>query len=342
VYITPALDRKVREPFHESPAARLWQSPAFALLASLAIAALLSLALWLVLRPRGGSLRERLSNYVRADGTDRAGRPSTLTGARTRLLAQASQSLSRASWWPALQEKFDIARIGMPLERALLWTGAGTVAALVALPLIVGPLGVVIAPLVPLVAHLLLTRRVAKERRRFADQLPDNLQVIASAMRAGHSLAGALQVVVQDAPEPAKSELELVIADERMGVPLEDAFATVVRRMDSADLSQVALVAALQRETGGNTAEVIDRVNETMRERLALRRMVSSLTAQGRLSRWVLTAIPVVLLLLLTTINPTYMSPLYTTALGKALLTVGAVMVVSGSMVIKRIVNIKV
>jgi tight adherence protein B len=230
----------------------------------------------------------------------------------------------------------------MPPERALLWTGAATLAALGVLPFLIGPLGIVLAPLVPLVARMLLNRRVAKQRRRFADQLPDNLQVIASAMRAGHSLAGALQVVVHDAPEPAKSELELVIADERMGVPLEDAFATVVRRMDSADLSQVALVAALQRETGGNTAEVIDRVNETMRERLALRRMVSSLTAQGRLSRWVLTGIPVVLLILLTTINPSYMSPLYSTALGKALLTVGAVMVVSGSLVIKRIVNIKV
>jgi tight adherence protein B len=195
---------------------------------------------------------------------------------------------------------------------------------------------------VPVAALALLNRRVAKERARFAAQLPDNLQVIASAMRAGHSLVGALQVVVQDAPEPAKSELELVLADERMGVTLEDAFATVVRRMDSKDLSQVALVAALQRETGGNTAEVIDRVNETMRDRLALRRLVSSLTAQGRLSRWVLTAIPVALLALLTTINPAYMSPLYTTPLGKALLTVGAVMVVSGSLVIKRIVNIKV
>jgi tight adherence protein B len=166
--------------------------------------------------------------------------------------------------------------------------------------------------------------------------------VIASAMRAGHSLAGALQVVVEDAPEPARAELNRVIADERLGVPLDEAFGTVVQRMQNKDLEQVALVAALQRETGGNTAEVLDRVNGTMRERTALRRLVSSLTAQGRMSRWVLTGIPVVLLLLLTSINPTYMHPLYVTPIGKTLLTVAALMVVSGSLVIKRIVNIKV
>jgi tight adherence protein B len=195
---------------------------------------------------------------------------------------------------------------------------------------------------VPVAAHLLVERRVAKQRALFAEQLPDNLQVIASAMRAGHSFVGALQVVVEDAPEPTRQELQQVIADERLGMPLEEAFATVVRRMQSEDLEQVALVAALQRETGGNTAEVLDRVNQTMRERMALRRLVRTLTAQGRMSRWVLTGIPVVLLLLLTSINPAYMHPLYSTAIGKTLLFVAVVMVIAGSLVIKRIVNIKV
>jgi tight adherence protein B len=195
---------------------------------------------------------------------------------------------------------------------------------------------------VPFAAHLLVQRRVAKQRALFAEQLPDNLQVIASAMRAGHSFVGALQVVVEDAPEPTGTELKQVIADERLGVPLEEAFATVVRRMESPDLEQVALVAALQRETGGNTAEVIDRVNDTMRERLALRRLISSLTAQGRMSRWVLTGIPVLLLLLLTAINPAYMHPLYSTPIGRALLFLATAMVIAGSLVIKRIVTIKV
>jgi tight adherence protein B len=191
-------------------------------------------------------------------------------------------------------------------------------------------------------AWRLIGRRVRGQRKQFEDQLPDNLQVIASAMRAGHSFAGALSVVVEDAPEPARRELRRVIADERLGVPLDAAMGTAVRRMASKDLEQVALVAVLQRETGGNTAEVLDRVTEAVRERLALRRMVGSLTAQGRMSRWVLTGIPIFLFAMLTLINPTYMNPLYTTTIGRILLVVSAVMITSGSLVIKRIVDIKV
>jgi tight adherence protein B len=112
--------------------------------------------------------------------------------------------------------------------------------------------------------------------------------------------------------------------------------------MQSRDLQQVALVAELQRETGGNTAEVLERVTDTVRDRVGLRRLVRGLTAQGRLSRWVLTALPVVLLCAMTIINGEYVRPLYTTSLGQALLAMAAVMVIAGSVVIKRIVDIKV
>ena len=87
-----------------------------------------------------------------------------------------------------------------------------------------------------------------------------------------------------------------MLADERLGVPLDQALDVVVHRMASKDLAQVALVATLQRETGGNTAEVLDRVTDTVRDRLALQRMIQTLTAQGRMSRWVVSALPVVLL----------------------------------------------
>jgi tight adherence protein B len=161
-------------------------------------------------------------------------------------------------------------------------------------------------------------------------------------MRAGHSFSGALAVVVADAPEPTRTEMARVVADERLGVPLDAALGAVVRRMDSKDLEQVALVATLQRETGGNTAEVLERVTETIRERLALRRTVQTLTAQGRMSRWVLTAIPVGLLAVISVVNPDYVQPLFGTSTGKFLLVVASVMVTAGSLVIKKIVDIKV
>jgi tight adherence protein B len=250
--------------------------------------------------------------------------------------------LDRAAWWAALQEKFDVGRIPVSPERALMWVGAATLLMLVAGPLVAGPLGIVAALIAPLVAHALVQRRVAKQRATFAEQLPDNLQVIASAMRAGHSFVGALQVVVEDAPEPTRRELTQVIADERLGVPLEDAFSGVVRRMQSKDLEQVALVAALQRETGGNSAEVLDRVTEVVRNRIELRLLIKSLTAQGRLSRWVVTFLPVALMGAIMLLNPGYLHPLFSTTFGQVLLTMAAAMVILGSLAIKKIVDIKV
>ena len=133
-----------------------------------------------------------------------------------------------------------------------------------------------------------------------------------------------------------------MVADEQLGIPLEDALQTVARRMDNRDIEQVALVSSLQRETGGNAAEVLDRVIENIRERQGLRRLVRTLTAQGRLSRWIVSALPVGLLLLISAINPAYMKPLFHHTSGKVILAVGAIMIVAGSLVIKKIVEIKI
>ncbi len=134
------------------------------------------------------------------------------------------------------------------------------------------------------------SRRSNRKRRAFAEQLPDNLDVLASALRAGHSLVSALAVVADDAAEPSKSEFRRVA---RRGAVRRTARGRAQGRRRCAwtnrDLEQVALVARLQREMGSNSAEVLDRVIETVRGRMELRRLVRTLTAQGRLSRWILT-----------------------------------------------------
>ena len=343
-YRSPAPARIVEPPFGRSPLEGLWLSGAAAFAIAMLVAALLVLALWMLLRPRNTSLRSRVGLYIGRSGPapgDDAARQGSLLGGRVML--DAGRSLEKARWWPAFVEKLDIARVEVEPQKLVVLLAGATVLVFAFLTLLTGSAAVgLLALLMPFGARSLLERRVAAQRRKFVDQLPDNLQVMASAMRAGHSFSGALSVVVEDAPEPTRTELARVVADERMGVPVDEALAVVVRRMDSKDLEQVALVATLQRETGGNTAEVLERVTDTIRERLALRRLIASLTAQGRLSRWVLTAIPVVLLLATTALNPGYVAPLYTEPLGRVLLVVSAVMVVSGSLVIGRIVNIKV
>src|SRR5205823_1543418 len=203
-------------------------------------------------------------------------------------------------------------------------------------------LALVIGLVVPFGVRAFVKRKVKRKRDLFAEQLPDNLQVLASALRAGHSFIGALSVVVEDAPEPSRSEFRRVVADEQLGVPLEEALHTVVERMENRELEQVALVGALQRQTGGNTAEVLDRVTETIRERFELRRTVQTLTAQGRMSRWVVSLLPLFLLIVISLINPGYAHVLYAHTGGRIALAFAGLMVVSGSLVIKKIINIKV
>jgi tight adherence protein B len=185
-------------------------------------------------------------------------------------------------------------------------------------------------------------RTLARRRNRFAEQLPDALQVIGSALRSGHSFAGALAVVVESASEPMKSEMQRVVADEQLGIPVQDSLNVVAKRMASRDVEQLALVAQLQREAGGDAAEVIDTVAATVRERFDLKRLIHTLTMQGRMSRWIVTALPIVVVLAVRFENPNYFHPLTSTLGGRIILILAAGWAIAGSFVIKRIVEIEV
>jgi tight adherence protein B len=337
VYVIPNTG-SAGGPFHRSPLDIFLRSAGAMLAASVVSAILIALALVVLLRPRTRSVRSRMAEFVSVAPTDD---PKGQRGAD--VLARAEKSLEEAKWWTRFKEKLEIAGIRMPAIQIVVWTAVATIFAMGIL-LVVGG-SIYLAPLalgIPLVVHSTVNRTLERERRLFADQLPDNLQVLSSALRAGHSLVGSLSVVVEDCSEPSRSEFRRVVADEQLGVPLEEALGVVARRMASMDLGQVALVSALQRETGGNTAEVLDRVAENVRGRSELRRLVKTLTAQGRMSRWIVSFLPVGLLVLITLINPEYMEPLYTHTFGRVLLALAAVMVVAGSLVIRRIVSIKV
>jgi tight adherence protein B len=161
-------------------------------------------------------------------------------------------------------------------------------------------------------------------------------------MRAGQTFIGAMGAVIEDAPEPSKRELRRAITDEALGASLPEALGQVTERMKSEDFQHVAIVAALQRETGGNTAEVIDLVADTIRERIEIRRMVRSLTAQGRLAGVVLSLLPVGLLVIISLLNPAYTHPLFHTTIGLVALGIGVTCTAAGSFLINKIVNIKI
>jgi tight adherence protein B len=339
-YVTPRLPA-IAGPtsYHRSKAAAIWQSPVTMLIVILIAAGLFAVGLVAIIRPRRGDLRRRMAHFVTLRTGNGESDDLRLTG---KVFAGAERSLETTKWWARFVETLELAEIRIQAVHLLLWTFVGTfftmwLFALLGGSLIFGLLGLG----VPFGVRVWIRRKVDKKRALFAEQLPDNLQVLASALRAGHSLVGALSVVVEDAAEPSRTEFRRVIGDEQLGVPLETAIEVVVRRMENRDLAQVGLVAALQRQTGGNMAEVLDRVTETIRERFELRRMVQTLTAQGRMSRWVVSLLPVVLLVAITLLNPTYVEPLYTETFGRVLLAFSAVMLVAGSLVIKKIVDIK-
>jgi tight adherence protein B len=308
--------------------------------ASLLSAALVGGALMVLLRPRRRSLRSRMAEFVSIYLPERREKSSPLP---EKVFVGAERSLARAPWWARFKQDVALAGLRIPPVQLVLWTLVATMGAIWLLKLIFGSVLLALAALViPFAVRIFIRRRVDQVRNQFAEQLPDNLQVLASALRAGHSLVGALSVVVDDAPEPSRSEFRRVVADEQLGVPLDHSLEVVARRMDNRDLDQVALVATLQRDTGGNTAEVLDRVTDTVRARFELRRLVKTLTAQGRMSRWVVSLLPLGLFTVITLMNPGYLRPLYTHTSGRILLVISVIMIVSGSLVIRRIVNFKV
>jgi tight adherence protein B len=337
-YETPALPDFSGGAFHEPTGNAFWRSAGSMFLVAFLASLLVASALFLLLRPRNRGLRRRMAEFVSLPLTP--GKDGAITD---RVFEGTEKSLSRMSWWPRFKEAVELAQIRMPPVQIVLWTVVATIFTGWLVKTLTGSLLLsFLALAVPFGTRAYVYSRVDRRRKQFAEQLPDNLQVMASALRAGHSFIGALSVVIDDSPEPAKSEFRRIIADEQLGVPLEDAIDVVVRRMENRDLEQVALVAALQRQTGGSAAEVIDRVAETIRERFELRRLVQGLTAQGRMARWIVSLLPVFLLIALTFLNPDYMRPLYTHASGRVVLFFASVMVIAGSLVIKRIVNIKV
>jgi tight adherence protein B len=340
-YRSPGIPTAAAPPYDGKD---FWGSPLALVLVSLACGTLAAVALLCAFsRPGRRRLRERMSQFVAPPVPEEAeaDRRALFDG---RIRVALDRGLDRVRWWPGFKEELEIAGVKLEPIHFVAAVATGTLLAAWLVRAATGNLllGAVMLVIAPLVVRMIVMQHAEQQRRLFADQLADNLQVIASAQRAGHSFIGALAVSTDEAPEPTKTEFERALADEQLGLPIEDGLEVVARRMKSRDLEQVILVARLQRETGGNTAEVLDRVADTVRERGELRRLIASLTVQGRMSRWIVTALPVVLLVLVSAINPRYMEPLFETTGGKLALALAAALLIAGSLAIKRIVSINV
>lgn len=321
-----------------------WTGTSALVLVLFACALLLTFALLVLLesRLRGSSVRGRIKQFTPpvAPPTSRPAAESLVSSVEREWL---DGLLAGRAWWEVFKERLEIARIERSASEIVLLTVIGTLVTAVVLALLAGTPTLAIFPLAlgPMSVLAIVNGRLARQRRLFEEQFPAHVQEVASAMRAGHSLVGGLRTIAASAAEPMRTELDRVIADEQLGVPLDVALEPTARRMACEEVKQVALVAALHERTGGNMAVVLDQVAEAARERMELRRELHSLTAQARLSRWVVTALPPFLLLVISLEDGSYLRPLFRTATGLLLLLVAFGMVVVGSLVMRAIVNVE-
>ena len=184
-----------------------------------------------------------------------------------------------------------------------------------------------------------LIRSQRKRLALFNEALPDCLEMCARALRAGHSLTGALDMVAKEAVEPAKTEFADLFRKQSFGMPVRDAFLEMLKRVPSADLRVFVTGVLVQRETGGNLADVLDRIVSVTRERIRIKGDIRVHTAQGRLTGWILSLLPAALLLGINVINPGYSHAMFATALGRKLLLAGLLMLMMGVFTVRHIVN---
>jgi tight adherence protein B len=317
-----------------------WESGGATTAVVIAIGLLLAIGMWMLLRPMRASMARRISLFT---GETTTSAEEAATQKVRELMEAADGRLSKWRPWVEFELDVELSKLKWPPRRIVLAAVVATI--LVALGLFLSGSTVLAAMSlvgIPITTRLVIKQLARKTRRRFEDQLPDNLQVMASALRAGHSFVAALSVMVKDAPEPSSKEFRRVVQDEQLGVAIEDSLQVVNDRMRCEDVVYVGLIATLQRETGGNTAEVLDKVVETMRERAKLRRLVRTLTAQGRLGGWVVTALPIAMIVFLNLFKPDYLDPMLEKTIGWVILILAGMMVALGAYCIRRIVDIKV
>jgi tight adherence protein B len=192
------------------------------------------------------------------------------------------------------------------------------------------------------VPYAFVSRKRASRLKKFEVQLPDTLNLLAGSMRAGFSFLQGLEAVADETQDPMRRELQRVFTEARLGRPIEDALDDMAIRMSSSDLAWAVMAIKIQREVGGNLAELLDTVAETMMQRERLRREVKALTAEGRFSAYILSAMPPGFFLMFYLLQPDYMGNLFGEPLGVIAVIFGSISTVVGWFWLRKIVTIEV
>lgn len=305
------------------------------------VASLVALA-----RPRGAWLRSRLDPYGRLEDMGSGAAVDSSPGWKPkaeRLYGATERALEKTRSWQAAMRLLE--RAGSRLRPAefaygsvLAGVGLAALTAIFGVSLAVAVLVGVIGLCLP---ALWLTVRARRRLNAFDEQLADVLMTMSSSLKVGQSFTHSLGAIVNDGLAPASEEFERVLYETQLGRPIDDSLAAMADRIDSEDMRFVLMSVAIQREVGGSLAELFQTVSDTVRERQNFRRKVRALTAMGRMSAYLLLALPFFVAIGISLSSPGYMSPLIHTTIGRVLIVAMLVMMTLGALALKKIVSVK-
>lgn len=193
-----------------------------------------------------------------------------------------------------------------------------------------------------LIPELILDRKKSKRMAKLNSQLPEALNIIANGVRAGYSFTQAIGTVTKEISGPVSDEFSKVLRDNILGKPLEESLTNMSERTDDEDLDMAITALIIQRQVGGNLAEVLDSISSTIRERVKVKRDLRTMTAQGRFSGIIVSLLPFAMAAALSIINPGYLNVLFTTLIGKVMIILGITMEIAGILILIKLVDIKV
>ena len=204
------------------------------------------------------------------------------------------------------------------------------------------PVAILAFLFMPLVGWMLIQMKIRKRRKDFVNQLGDMLSMVASALRAGFSFVQAVEIVSKEMAAPMSVEVSKLIREINVGVPMETALEDINRRVECPEFELITTAVLIQRQVGGNLAQILDNISDTINERIRMKREVLALTAQGRMSAVVLALLPMALAAFLFSVHHDYFDPLLESPMGKVAIGIALLMELLGYLVIKRIVDIDV
>lgn len=325
-----------------------------------AVAAGLAVLLIFLGLASGSDVTARLERYAAAPQAETESREKQNLGqviATSAAMANLNRVVERRDWGANLSRELARADVALKPSEFLairLAVLLGIPLAMIALSPVISAVASPVVWLVGLIAgyflpRIWLGRRKSKRLKAFNSNLADTITLLANALRAGSSFLQGVEMVVRESSPPISTEFDRVIREVNLGLPMEQALANMTRRVRSEDLDLLVTAITIHHQVGGNLAEILDSIAFTIRERVRIKGEIRTLTAQQRMSGYVVGFLPVILLVVLSVISPSFIEPMtmnppsaFGLPLGMVILAVGGVMMAIGFLIIRRIVDIEV